>query len=226
MIESPLCTYTIRLGTPYACGSPVIDTCKYRATQLGLNWDLTSLKSNQDYQYKSPASGTVYTIAFCGGSKQTGTPCGRNGNSACVYDPSGAFLLGLGGTEVTPPGNLSHYDSTHWLNEYDCDIIIGQWSLINEQHPSTGIEQTFANGDYCIDGAGQRVPAKLNIRVYCNPSYAVTNTHTIPTTRTIIILLLLCCDGYSGSMTPFGVTVDDNTCTYTYTFAVPQGCPF
>jgi hypothetical protein len=45
---------------------------------------------------------------------------------------------------------------------------------------------------------GQRRAARLNIRVYCDPN---------------------------GKPSVFDVEADPSTCTYTYIFSVPQGCP-
>lgn len=104
VVEGPQCTFTLRLVTLVACiEEPRIYSCVFDQPKLGMSWDLSSMASSQDNQAKS-VTGAVYSIQMCGASKQMMTPCGRDNNSACVYAPSGAFVIGLGGMALTPRG--------------------------------------------------------------------------------------------------------------------------
>jgi hypothetical protein len=139
--EGPECLYTVTLTSSYACGnaSPLINTCNYTIPQLGLIYDLSSLRATT-FDYNTTIGDIMYTMSFCGHSN---LPLCSSSNN--------------GGMERTPRGTCN---PKCWYHLMECLLtcppleLIGQWSLISSSDPSVGIEQSFLNGDTCVTSSG------------------------------------------------------------------------
>jgi hypothetical protein len=101
--EGPECLYTV-LTSSYACGnaSPLINTCNYTIPQLGLIYDLSSLRTTT-FDYNTTIGDIMYTMSFCGHSNLP--LCSSSNNSACAFAKQ--TQLGLGGMERTPRGTCN-----------------------------------------------------------------------------------------------------------------------